>query len=226
MTMKRPHFIAQQARNARGPVGRIIAFIMAYETWAQNRRAMSALGIRNGDNVIDIGCGHGRSLGAMCEMTPDGLVVGVDPSALMVKIATRRVRLLIRAGRADVAVAPVEKLPFVDASFDKALCVHVLYFWPALQPALAEISRVLKPGGRLALLFRTSASAAAASFPTEIYRFRSLKEVAAALDDAGLGMHEVTDIGDCLLITAEKRAALGRHASEPPPQLTPPHPSV
>lgn len=205
--MKRPNFIAEQARNARGPVGRIVAFIMARETWAQNQRSMAALDVRNGETVVDVGCGHGRSLAALSEMTPDGLVVGVDPSELMAEIAARRVRSLIRAGRADVAVASVEKLPFVDGSFDKALCVHVLYFWPDLGPALAEIARVLKLGGRLALLFRTSASPATASFPPEIYRFRSLAEVTAALADAGLEVQETTDIGDCVLFTAERRRA-------------------
>jgi len=207
--MKRPNFIAEQARNAQGPVGRIIAFIMARETWAQNQRAMAALDVQNGETVVDIGCGHGRSLGALSETTPEGLVVGVDPSELMAEIAANRVKQLIRAGRADVAVAPVEKLPFVDGSFDKALCVHVLYFWPDLKPALAEISRVLKPGGRLALLFRTSASPATASFPPEVYCFRSLSEVTGALADAGLDVRETTDTGDCVLITAERRRATG-----------------
>lgn len=205
MTMKRPHFIAEQARNARGPLGRVIAFIMARETWAQNQRAMAALDVRNGENVVDIGCGHGRSLAALSEMTPEGLVVGVDPSELMAEIAANRLKHLIRAGRADVAVAPVENLPFVNGSFDKALCVHVLYFWPDLQPALAEISRVLNDGGRLALLFRTSASPATVSFPPEVYRFRSLAEVAGALASAGLDVQATTDIGDCVLICAERR---------------------
>jgi ubiquinone/menaquinone biosynthesis C-methylase UbiE len=203
--VRRPTFIAKQARHARGPLGRVIAFVMARETWAQNRRAMVALDVRNGDNVLDIGCGHGRSLRALSEMTPGGLVVGVDPSELMGRIARQSIRELIHAGRADVSVAPVEQLPFVDASFDKALCVHVLYFWTDLQPALAEISRVLKPGGRLALFFRTDASPATASFPPEIYRFRSLEEVAGALADAGLDVEAVTDVGDCALVSAERR---------------------
>lgn len=207
MTMKRANFIAEQARNARGPLGRVIAFIMARETWAQNQRAIAALDVQDGETIVDIGCGHGRSLGALSEMTPEGLVVGVDPSELMAEIAANRVKQLIRAGRADIAVAPVEKLPFVDGSFDKALCVHVVYFWPELQPALAEIARVLKPGGRLAMLFRTSASPATASFPPEVYRFRSLGEVTAALTDAGLNVQGATDVGDCVLIKAERRRA-------------------
>ena len=43
--MRRPQFIAEHARNARGLLGRLIAFIMARETWSQNLRTMDALGI-------------------------------------------------------------------------------------------------------------------------------------------------------------------------------------
>jgi SAM-dependent methyltransferase len=202
--MRRPIFIAEQARHAHGPLGRLIAFIMARETWSQNQRAIAALNVVNGDNVLDIGCGHGRSLPVLSDLTPDGLVVGVDPSALMVEIAAARTRDLIKACRADIAHAPVEDLPFVAASFDKALCVHVLYFWPDLNEALGELARVLKPGGRLALLFRTNGCAATASFPTEIYRFPSCEEVSMALTDAGFRNEAVRDVGDCVLLTAER----------------------
>jgi cyclopropane fatty-acyl-phospholipid synthase-like methyltransferase len=57
--MRRPVFIAKQARDAKGVLGRIIASRMAHETWAQNRRAIDALGVGRGDHVLDIGCGPG-----------------------------------------------------------------------------------------------------------------------------------------------------------------------
>jgi ubiquinone/menaquinone biosynthesis C-methylase UbiE len=136
-----------------------------------------------------------------------GHVVGADPSELMVEIASRRNRRLIEATRIEVVLATVERLPFADDSFDKVLCVHVLYFWKDLDVSLREIARVLKPGGRLGLVFRTKAGpAAVASFPPEIYRFPGLAEVTAALEQAGLDVHAASDCAsEPVLLLAEKR---------------------
>lgn len=184
--MRRPRFIAEHARDARGPVGRLIAFIMARETWAQNVRAIEALGVGETDHVLDVGCGHGRSLATLAARAPKGRVLGADPSELMTEIAIDRNRALVKAGRVGVSVAGVEALPFPDCAFDKALCVHVLYFWEDLDVALREIARVLKSGGRLALLFRTGADAAAVqNFPAEVYRFPAFDEVIVALGRVG-----------------------------------------
>jgi ubiquinone/menaquinone biosynthesis C-methylase UbiE len=129
--MRRPRFIAQHARNARGFLGRVIAFIMARETWSQNLRVIDALGIVRSDLILDVGCGHGRILTELAARAPEGHVVGIDPSELMVEIAARRNRRLIEAERVDVVLATVESLPFPDGTFDM-LCVHVIYFWKAL----------------------------------------------------------------------------------------------
>lgn len=68
--MRRPHFIAEHARNAHGLLGRFIAFIMARETWRQNLRVMDALRIEQADHVLDVGCGHGRSLTELAARAP------------------------------------------------------------------------------------------------------------------------------------------------------------
>jgi SAM-dependent methyltransferase len=57
-------------------LGWIIASLMAHETWAQNRRAIDALGVARGDHVLDIGCGPGRSLATLANLAPKGRVVG------------------------------------------------------------------------------------------------------------------------------------------------------
>lgn len=207
--MRRPHFISEHARNARGVLGRLIAFIMARETWSENRRAMEVLGIEQTDHVLDVGCGHGRSLMEIAARAPRGQSVGLDPSELMVEIAAERNRTLIEAGRIDVVRSGVESLPFPDGMFDKVLCVHVLYFWKDVELSLREIGRVLKPGGRLALLFRTNADLKAiASFPAEIYSFPGLADVRAALERAGMEVHVAGDgANEPALLLATKRSA-------------------
>jgi ubiquinone/menaquinone biosynthesis C-methylase UbiE len=207
--MRRPQFISEHARNARGILGRLIAFIMARETWSENMRAMEALGIGQTDQVLDVGCGHGRSLREIAARAPRGRGVGIDPSKLMVEIAAKRNRSLIEAGRIDVVLSGVESLPFPDAMFDKALCVHVLYFWKDVDMSLREIVRVLKPGGDLALLFRTDADLkAVASFPAEIYSFPKLADVRTVLERAGMDVHVAGDgATEPALLLARKRSA-------------------
>ena len=207
--MRRPRFIALQARNARGPVGWIIAWIMAMETRHDNLRAIDALDLRPADHVLDVGTGHGSALAVVAARARDGIAIGIDPSPLMVKIATRRSAKLIHQGRARVQNAEVSSLPFPGASIDKAMAVHVLYFWPDLTRSLGEIGRVLKPGGRLALLFRSGANKrAVASFPADVYRFRELGEITSALEARGFVVDHVdSDDGQnaSVMILATKR---------------------
>ncbi|MFN4926833.1 class I SAM-dependent methyltransferase [Bradyrhizobium sp.] len=207
--MRRPQFISEHARNARGILGRLIAFIMARETWSENVRAMDALGIGQADQVLDVGCGHGRSLMEIAARAPRGRSVGIDPSKLMVGIAAKRNRTLIEAGRINVVLSGVESLPFPDDMFDKALCVHVLYFWKDAEISLREIGRVLKPGGRMALLFRTNADLKAiASFPAEIYSFPRVADVRTVLERAGMDVHVTGDgANEPALLLATKRSA-------------------
>src|SRR6516165_10163330 len=120
--MRRPRFVALHARNARGLLGRLIAFIVARETWHQNLRVMDALGIDRSDQILDLGCGHGRSLAELATRASMGHVVGADSSELMVEIASQRNRAPIQVARVEVVLANVESLPFADDAFDKVLC--------------------------------------------------------------------------------------------------------
>lgn len=206
--MRRPVFIAEQARNARGPLGRLIAFIMARETWGDNLAAIDALDIQPTDRVLDIGCGQGRALTELARRAPRGRVAGIDPSELMVEIAVQRNREQVRAKLVDVAQAGVERLPFGDGAFDKVLCVHGVYFWSDLNTAFREIVRVLRPGGRAAFVLRTAGNRAAAAFPSEVYRFWSRSEVECAIARAGMSAKPGGDGDESqrpIMIVAEKR---------------------
>lgn len=184
--MRRPEFIALQGRHPHGFLGGIVARVMAKETAADNHQAIAQLGLKESDHVLDIGTGHGRSLGAVAALVPTGLAAGIDSSDVALKIAARSNRALIRAGRVRLQNARSDALPFADASFDKAMAVHTLYFWNPAEPHLHQIARVLKPNGKFVLGFRPAEDTRVTQqFPQSIYTFRTIPAVEALLATAG-----------------------------------------
>ena len=115
---------------------------------AARRRALvrAALAARPGDRVLDVGSGPGfYCLEIADEVGPDGRVVGVDLAEPMLALARKRCESLTNVSfkQGDVLSLPVE-----DASFDRALCVQVLEYVEPATAGLAEINRILRPGGR------------------------------------------------------------------------------
>ncbi|MGE0454478.1 MAG: class I SAM-dependent methyltransferase [Vicinamibacteria bacterium] len=187
--MRRPEFVARQSAFPSGLLGRLIGHVMARETAAVNEAALELLELRPTDDVLEVGFGHGATIARLAAAVRGGRVSGVDPSPEMCAMASRRNRRAIEAGAVALRRAPAEALPFPEASFDKVLLVHTVYFWPELAPAFAEIARVLRPAGSVVLAHRTDASAAR-DFPAPIYRFREPAAVRAALEAAGLSCDE------------------------------------
>lgn len=96
-----------------------------------------------GRRVLDAGCGSGPLFAALRER--GGLLTGFDASTGMVDLARRR----LGAG-ADLQVATLgSPLPFPDGAFDDVVASLVLHYLQNWGPALAELRRVLRPGGRL-----------------------------------------------------------------------------
>lgn len=184
--MRRPDFIARQGAHPSGWLGAIIGRIMAGETAADNSKAIALLGIREGQQVLDVGTGHGSSLSVIANSARGVTATGVDSSEIMLAIAAKRNRSLVRNGRVRLEKASSDMLPFTDASFDAAMAMHTLYFWQPAEPHLAEIARVLRPQGCFVLGFRPAEDeVATAQFPASVYTFRSAQVVEALLKNSG-----------------------------------------
>jgi SAM-dependent methyltransferase len=108
------------------------------------RPAMLALaGDVAGRRILDAGCGAGPLFAALRDR--GAIVTGIDQSARMVQLARRRL-----GDDADLQVAELgSPLPFPDGTFDDVTASLVLHYLKDWGPALAELRRVLKPGGRL-----------------------------------------------------------------------------
>ena len=108
------------------------------------RPAMLALaGDVAGRRILDAGCGSGPLFAALGDR--GAIVTGFDKSAAMVELARRRL-----GDDADLLVAELgSPLPFPDDMFDDVTASLVLHYLEDWGPALAELRRVLKPGGRL-----------------------------------------------------------------------------
>jgi SAM-dependent methyltransferase len=97
--------------------------------------------LRGDERVLDVGCGNGAYLGALRGRAHRGLVCGGDLSPGILRAARSR------AGSELLLVADAETLPFADDSFDVTLAMHMLYHVPDRAHAIAELRRVLRPGG-------------------------------------------------------------------------------
>jgi len=147
------------AVRARGPLaGGLLPQVVARAAACSGEsvaRAVLELGeLDAADAALELGCGSGRLLSAVAARLRHGFALGVDPSELMVRHARARNRRWIALGRAEVRTGHSGDLsPFADGSFDKVYGTHVVYFWTEPSRDLAEIRRVLRPGGRLLLGF-------------------------------------------------------------------------
>jgi SAM-dependent methyltransferase len=105
-----------------------------------------AAGIAPGQDVLDVACGTGvLASEAAGRVAPGGRVTGLDRNDAMLAVAKRKVPdLEWRQGQA-------EALPFADARFDAVVSQFGLMFFEDRSTALAEMWRVVKPGGRLAV---------------------------------------------------------------------------
>src|SRR5215213_3976067 len=113
----------------------------------RRRRLLDVLGLKPGEHILDVGPGPGHYAFEMASAVGDtGRVVGVDNAENSLENARRRC-----AGLANVSfhLGDAAALPFAEAAFDAAISTQTFEYLPDVGAALAELFRVLKPGGRV-----------------------------------------------------------------------------
>lgn len=153
-----------QAGQPHGLLGRLFGRVMAWHNAADNAWTVDLLDIHDNEHVLEVGFGPGAAIEMIGKRYPSVRVTGLDHADTMLAAARARNGDAITAGRLSLRQGSVLQLPFADAGFDKAFAINSIYFWEPPEQGLAELHRVLKSGGRLAITVRDKQRAAYQAF--------------------------------------------------------------
>ncbi len=164
--------------------------------WRELRQRTATLArIQPGEQVLDVGCGTGTlAIEVQSRVGTAGRVAGVDPGTQ--QIARARAKAARRNVPIEFQIGVIEQLPFPDQTFDVVLSTLMMHHLPASlkSQGLAEIVRVLKPGGRLVIAdFKRKQERAG-----QAARFHaggsSMQDLAALVKEAGFEHLEIEEM--------------------------------
>jgi ubiquinone/menaquinone biosynthesis C-methylase UbiE len=168
-------------------------------------RTIARLPLELGNRVLDVASGRGSTIfPALERVGPEGQVVGTDFAPDMVRLTREEID---RRGitNAEILEMDARKLDFPGESFDAVVCAFAIFLVPSPETALAEMRRVLRPGGRLMLAtwsgddtrYSWMAPAVGAILGTAAGRpadpFKAEGTLPAAVEAAGLAVQSVDD---------------------------------
>ncbi|MFF9045678.1 class I SAM-dependent methyltransferase [Streptomyces parvulus] len=163
--------------------------------------AVAEMGLREGDRVLDAGCGTGRALPPLrSAVGPSGLVLGADLTPAMLEAAVRAGR--DRDGR--LVLTDVAALPLGSRSLDAVFAAGLIAHLPDPAGNLRELARVVRPGGVLALFHPIGRAALAARQGRRLTPddLRARDNLAPLLAGSGWGMTSYADEDERFLALA------------------------
>lgn len=116
------------------------------------RRALGLLALQLEDVVLEPGCGAGVGIEQAAEIATLGKVCGIEQSEALLALARARNADAIRDGYVELQQGLPSRLPWPEATFNKALAVNSPRDWPQPVVNLSEIRRTMRPGGKLAIV--------------------------------------------------------------------------
>lgn len=179
--------LAGQLGRPHGPVGGVVAGALNRGNGQAIATAVAAAQVPAGGVAADIGFGGGAGLRLLVDAVgTGGTVYGVEISGDMLDRARREFRRDLDSDRLRLVEGSLTALPLDDAALDAAITVNTLYFLDDLDTVCAELARVLRPGGRVAIGVGDPDAMRALPMTPYGFRLRPVTDIAAALQRAGL----------------------------------------
>ena len=116
------------------------------------KKAIGLCDIKKGYKILDLCCGTGEMIKEMYRQEDDISVTGLDCNDEMLKIASQKLNALPKKNHLELIIGDVLNIPYQNSTFDVVTIAFGLRNIPDFYKALAEMYRVLKPGGRLICL--------------------------------------------------------------------------
>jgi SAM-dependent methyltransferase len=180
-----PEMLARHLGNPEGDIGLAVANRLNSVNATTHTQAYRVIGLADNDRIFEIGFGNGHLIPQLLSIANGAKYAGLDISKTMVKEASAFNAGLIAEGRVEIKLGSSASIPYADATFDRALALNTLYFWDNPSADLAEIRRVLKPGGRFVLGSAAPSSTKANPVFKHGFRFYEQDEIRAMLGAAG-----------------------------------------
>lgn len=120
-----------------------------YGEHATSRLAVESLDLDPSTVIVDVGCGTGSALRHAATRVTSGTFIGIDPVPRMIKIAEERAASHPHGARIEFRVGSAESIPVESSAVDAVFAFDSYDHWQDKARGLAEVRRILRPGGRL-----------------------------------------------------------------------------
>jgi len=198
-----PSFLLDQLGRPSGRLAPLTAMLLNGVNARTILAGVSALDLRPGQRVVEVGFGGGLSLPLLLRAVGEhGHVFAIETSKEMLVRARRRLIVQRLQGRLRLEHAHIESLPLGDGSFDAALSLNTIPFWTDLDQGMRELARVLAVGGRLVLGVADPDQMREQGFASKGYRFVVPERLGERFGRYGLELLEIrrTLDGTALLV--------------------------
>lgn len=179
-----------QCARPEGSLGRAMLCFMNYTHAPLTNWGLKLVNVQDGWTILDVGCGGGFTIRRLLKRSKDAQVYGIDISEESVTKA-RQVNAEVLDKQVYVTQGSAEQLPYNDEMFDLVTAVETVYFWPNLPDCLQEVRRVLKPGGKFAIMVEVVDSDSKWTSIVDGMTAYTPEQLKTLLDDAGFIQTEI-----------------------------------